>query len=572
MGIFRQLSERNLIHLLIVLLGAILFSGLNGKLHLFDWDEINFAESAREMLITGNYSTVQINYAPFWEKPPLFIWMQAASMHLFGINAFAARFPNTIAGIITLLFLFEAGRRHFGIRMGKILVMAYAGSFLPFFYFKSGIIDPWFNLFIFGSLYCLILYTREGKQNSQTATTGGILLGLAILTKGPAAVVITGLSVLGYLIHLRFKTAIRLKDVAVYVLATLLTGGSWFLLMLATGNQSVVADFIHYQIVLFTTEDAGHGGFLMYHFVIVLLGVFPASVFVLASLIKRPTTTPIQRHFFVWNAIILFTVLALFTIVKTKIVHYSSMAYFPMAIMAALYIDQIIEQGKRFPAWLIRASGLMVGLYAIVLVAVSLTDVLKPWLLSTQFISDPFTIGNLEADGGWTRFEWLVSLLLVAGWLLFRFYNKQSKPEAAVRSLFASSIGFMFLAMVWIAPLVERYTQQAVIEFCRQVADEKGYVNTLGHKSYAIYFYADRQPPGIPSHFDLNEAVEVPGNRPLYFIIKNKRKEQYLDQYPALETLYEKNGFVFVKYNPVLYKPYSIVTISDTFTIDFGIK
>jgi len=25
-----------------------------GAVHLFDWDEINFAESAREMLVTGN--------------------------------------------------------------------------------------------------------------------------------------------------------------------------------------------------------------------------------------------------------------------------------------------------------------------------------------------------------------------------------------------------------------------------------------------------------------------------------------------------------------------------------------
>jgi len=555
MGLFRRISERNLIHLLIVVMGALLFSGLNGKLHLFDWDEINFAESAREMLISGNYTTVQINFAPFWEKPPLFIWMQAASMHLFGINAFAARFPNTIAGIITLLFLFEAGRRHFGIRMGKIVVIAYAGSFLPFFYFKSGIIDPWFNLFIFGSLYCLILYTREGKQNARTATAGGILLGLAILTKGPAALVISGLSVLGYLIHTRFKTVIKFKDAALYVLATLLTGGSWFLLMLATGNQTVIVDFIRYQIVLFTTEDAGHGGFLLYHFVIVLLGVFPASVFVVASLLNRPAITPIQRHFFVWNAIILFTVLALFTIVKTKIVHYSSMAYFPMAIMAALYIDQIIEQGKRFPAWLVRVSGFMVSLYALALVAASLTDVLKPWLISTKLISDPFTLGNLEADGGWTKFEWLVSLLLIAGWLLFKHYNHQFSPEKAIKSLFAGAIGFMFLAMVWVAPLIERYTQHAVIEFCRQVAEEHGYVNTLGHKSYAIYFYANRQPPGIPAQFDLDEVIEVPQNRPLYFIIKNKRKDQYLGKYPALEMLYEKNGFVFVKYNPILQTP-----------------
>ena len=47
----------------------ILFVPFLGYVHLFDWDEINFAECAREMLESGNFSTVTIDYEPFWEKP-----------------------------------------------------------------------------------------------------------------------------------------------------------------------------------------------------------------------------------------------------------------------------------------------------------------------------------------------------------------------------------------------------------------------------------------------------------------------------------------------------------------------
>ena len=57
----------------IFVLGAVLFSHSLGKVPLFDWDEINFAESAREMISAGNYMRVQINYEPFWEKPPFFL-------------------------------------------------------------------------------------------------------------------------------------------------------------------------------------------------------------------------------------------------------------------------------------------------------------------------------------------------------------------------------------------------------------------------------------------------------------------------------------------------------------------
>jgi len=58
--------------LLVLVLGACLFIPFLGRVHLFDWDEINFAEAGREMMVSGNYLQVQIDYKPFWEKPPLF--------------------------------------------------------------------------------------------------------------------------------------------------------------------------------------------------------------------------------------------------------------------------------------------------------------------------------------------------------------------------------------------------------------------------------------------------------------------------------------------------------------------
>ena len=135
--------------IILFVLGAALFLPFLGAAPLFDWDEINFAESAREMLVTGNYSRVQINFQPFWEKPPLFFWMQVLSMKAFGINEYAARFPNAVFGIITLLTLYEMGRNLRSDRFGFLWALCMAGSFLPLVYFKSGIIDPVFNYFIF---------------------------------------------------------------------------------------------------------------------------------------------------------------------------------------------------------------------------------------------------------------------------------------------------------------------------------------------------------------------------------------------------------------------------------------
>src|SRR5215216_2786834 len=98
-------------YLQIILISLILFVPFLGQVHLFDWDEINFAECAREMIVSKDYLRMQIDFQPFYEKPPLFIWLQVLSMKVFGVNEFAARFPNAVAGMVTLIALFYIGKK-----------------------------------------------------------------------------------------------------------------------------------------------------------------------------------------------------------------------------------------------------------------------------------------------------------------------------------------------------------------------------------------------------------------------------------------------------------------------------
>ena len=49
-------------YLIIALAGALLFLPFLGSVHLFDWDEINFAESSREMIMSGDYFPVSYTH------------------------------------------------------------------------------------------------------------------------------------------------------------------------------------------------------------------------------------------------------------------------------------------------------------------------------------------------------------------------------------------------------------------------------------------------------------------------------------------------------------------------------
>jgi len=77
-------------------------------------------------------------------------------MKVFGVNEFAARFPNAIFGIITLVTLYLIGKKEKNSAFGLIWALLFFSSMLPHLYFKSGIIDPVFNYFIFTAIYFLM--------------------------------------------------------------------------------------------------------------------------------------------------------------------------------------------------------------------------------------------------------------------------------------------------------------------------------------------------------------------------------------------------------------------------------
>ena len=543
-----KLSDKT-IQILIIVIGSFLFIPFIGQSHLFDWDEINFAEAAREMLVTNDWLTVQINYLPFWEKPPLFIWMQALSMKLFGVNEFAARFPNAICGIVTLLVLFRLGRSILNSKLGLLWALLYACSILPFIYFKSGIIDPWFNLFIFLGIYYISQFTltTNSLQLYKFVGLSALFIGLGVLTKGPVAFLIFGLVTVIYFITKKFKIKFNLWHILLFLLIFLLVGGFWFILQILNGNFEIVKDFFVYQVRLFQTKDAGHGGFLFYHFVVLFIGVFPASIYAFLSFkrYKKDERFPFFE-FKTWMVILFWTVLILFTIVKTKIIHYSSLAYFPLTFFAAFYIYKLLEQKESLPKW-IKTVVISLGfIWSLIVVALQFVAMNKEKITKMNVIKDDFAVGNLQAQVHWTGFEFLIGAFFFVS-LLFIFLSKRFTTQNQIIASLIATLFFIYSTVVVIVPKVEGYTQNAAIEFYKSRQNEDCYVKTVGFKSYADLFYTAKKPTN-----NLNSNLEdwlIFGaiDKPVYFVMKNTRSEEFKRNFPHIKRIGEKNGFVFYK-------------------------
>jgi len=537
---------------LVVYIGIVVFAiifllpGI-GAVNLFDWDEINFAESAREMIVTGDYLTVQINYEPFWEKPPLFFWLQVLSMKVFGINEFAARFPNFLCGIASLMLIYYLGKRLYNHRFGILWVFTYGSAILPVFFFKSGIIDPWFNLFIFAGMAWLIFYFDPAQRSRQALnlTISAIMFGLAVITKGPVAVLILILCLLIFLIIKRFKVPIKFKHVALFAGVLIITGGSWFLLQIIDGKFTIIQDFIKYQIRLFSTGDAGHSGFFGYHFVVVFFGVFPASVFFLKSFTKKAENSDLQKLFRQWMYIMFWVVIILFSIVRTKILHYSSLTYFPLTFLAAWVWEKWIDRKIEISGWQVIIIMVISFFYASVTILLPIAANHTDWIIQKHFkFLDPFAESALNAQVYWSGFEWIIGVLLIIGVAVGSIQILKRDLRGMI-VLYIISVVFVTTSLYTFTSRIEGYSQRAAIKFYESLKGEDVYVRTLGFKSYAQLFYFEKMPPENPESNNIDWLMSDKLDKDAYFVMKINKKDYFLEKYPDLELLYEKNGFVF---------------------------
>lgn len=540
------------IKVIIAAVAGLFFLPFLGKVNLFDWDEINFAELAREMLETGDYLRMQINYLPFWEKPPLFIWFQALSMKLFGVGEYAARFPNAILGIITLVSLFDVGTKLFDVRYGMIWVLTYFGSILPHLYFRSGIIDPYFNFFIFFGLYNLILFhwKRDKFPKIELKRSkwfylikAGIFVGLGVLTKGPVAFLIPGIVLFVYWIYLRLRFYITPLHVIVYTIFVLLVTAIWFGIETYYHGTWLIEEFVTYQYRLFSTPDAGHGGFPGYHFVVILLGCFPASIFMIKSFFQKNTEFRFEKNMKVWMTILLFVVLILFTIVKSKIVHYSSLAYFPATFLAALALNHLMKKKEKL------GFGVNFGLIfigsIIVLSSAAIAyfgqhiEILKP-----LFEKDKFALANLNAKVDWSNWDMLPGIVFAVFFLVSLFFFRKKIHEIGTFSLFFGTAVYVFLALTFYINKIEAYSQRAAIEFYEQLQGKDVYVEVDGFKSYAQLFYTQKPNPKNKKSLDKGWLLKGKVDKDVYIVTKNTF-EHAETNFKDAQKLYEKNGFVF---------------------------
>jgi 4-amino-4-deoxy-L-arabinose transferase-like glycosyltransferase len=158
---------------------------------LMDPDEAHYAQLTREMLHAGNWMIPLLDGLPYIDKPVLFHWLQGLAIAVFGETETAMRLPSAIAGIALFWMTYWTGAQLFDERLGVRAWLMLATLPLTFMLGSIGVFDMVFTAFLFGAIAFALVAALRGRSKLQYVAY--VLLSLAVMTKGPVALVLAGL-------------------------------------------------------------------------------------------------------------------------------------------------------------------------------------------------------------------------------------------------------------------------------------------------------------------------------------------------------------------------------------------
>ena len=236
-------------------------------------------------------------------------------------------------------------------------------------------------------------------------------------------------------------------------------------------------------------------------------------------------------------------VLILFTIVKTKIVHYSSFCYFPLTYLAAWAATQMMDGRIKFRRIHRVLLIIVSSAYAILLAGLAFFDRFKEKLI--PYVQDPFAVSCMEAESDWSGAEPLAGLALIVATICFcvLFTRKRSARSFAILAI--GQVAFSLTAILCAVPEIEKYSQASAVDFYMERQGEDCYVKPAYFKSYAQYFYTDRQPQNNCDDFEWLCRGEI--DKTCYFVLKDEpgNAERLRDDAPEAQLLYRRPGFLF---------------------------
>ena len=324
---------------ILILYCLLLFLLFVGNVPLLDPDEPVYGETAKEMIAAGDWLSPRI-YGDFWyDKPPLFYWLEALSFSVLGVSEFSARLPSALAALGTVLYVYYAARRLLNERIAFAGALILASSLEFAVIARSAVTDMTLTAALTVALFSFL---------EQKYAAAYIACGFALLAKGPIGFGFPALIVAIWLAAQRkftWKPIMALKWYWGIPLACAV-GLPWYLYMTAVHGSAFIDTFLGYHnLTRFAQpEHAGQDHWWLY-VVVLAAGCFPWSgaVFAMTGRLRSLVRDPVHLYLAVWAGFIFL----FFSASSTQLFSYILPMFPPLAILAAVYLDSLSGQAVR---------------------------------------------------------------------------------------------------------------------------------------------------------------------------------------------------------------------------------
>ncbi len=297
-------------------------------------DEPRYAWIARDMAETGDWVTPRLYGKPWFEKPPLFYWGAALCFKYLGVNETSARLPSAFSALLATLALAWLAWRLYGAETARWLLLLLPTSVGMIGFSHAAATDMPFSAMLTIAMVCaaVVLGLTRNENTPILPRTPwlalllfGFFLGLAVLAKGPAAIILSGGAVFFWaLFTKRWRDAFRLFH-PVALVSFCATALPWYILCARRNPDFFRIFIIEHNFKRFLTPEFQHIQPFWYYVPVLLVALFPWSAIFLWSFIVgsyQSLKTSILSHstgfFLAWA---LFCV-AFFSISQSKLPGY----------------------------------------------------------------------------------------------------------------------------------------------------------------------------------------------------------------------------------------------------------
>ena len=253
-------------------------------------DEPRFTLAAKQMVESGDWLFPHRGSELYSDKPPMLLWLEAASFEAVRNWRIAFLLPSLLAALATLGLVYDLGRRLWSRKVALYAGMALLLSFQFVYQTKRAQIDPLVMFFITAANWGLLRHCLLGP-NWRAYWFGCFCAGLGVITKGVGILALLMLLPYGYAAARRWDGVARMGPGAAWrwalgLLALLFAIALWLVPMLlavhAHPDQPAYAayanDILFHQTAGRYAKSWDHHHSPLYYVPIVLFSWLPLSL------------------------------------------------------------------------------------------------------------------------------------------------------------------------------------------------------------------------------------------------------------------------------------------------------